>query len=176
MRFSILLAFISLIVMSCQKESLESSYSTTADTPAIREYADVDEELWFYFQRFELEAAARGINIDLNQAGIIGVIDEIEESNVAGRCNYHSQFPNLVTIDNRFWRNSNTEYREAVVFHELGHCHLLRDHREAQNNQGQCLSLMASGVGSCILAYSPQTRNTYLDELFDSRFAGDWFN
>jgi len=140
----------------------------------VQSYPGVDEALWPYFTRFEEEARLRGIEVDLVGNAITGVIEELSEDQVAGQCNYNSHHPNHVTIDQSFWQSASDRYREFVVFHELGHCELLRDHREAAHADGSCKSLMRSGAGDCVDNYHPFSRPDYLDELFDPQFRGDW--
>ncbi len=129
-------------------------------------YPGVDPELWPHFQNFEKEAARRGINIDLSTENLTGEIDNIHERGVLGVCQYGSAINNHITIDEPFWNSSGSLYREFVVFHELGHCVLFRDHDESMNGNGICLSIMRSGTGQCRDAYTDQNRGYYLDELF----------
>lgn len=140
-------------------------------------YPGVDEELWTYFDQFEEEAFARGIEIDLRAANITAQIQEIDEHRVLGQCNYAFRrfSPNRVTIDEAFWNRSSNRGREFVVFHELGHCYLNRAHREDTDRLGSCLSIMRSGTGNCRDNYSQVTRSRYLDELFDTQFTNDIF-
>lgn len=149
---------ISLFMFSCQKES--NNIETNLQFP------NVDPELWPYYAAFETEARSRGFDYDLEALNILGDIEEIHQENVAGSCKYGSHINNEVTIDQSFWNRSSNLYKEFVVFHELGHCVLLRGHDESANNQGQCLSIMRSGTGSCRDSYSHQNREAYLDELF----------
>lgn len=133
-------------------------------------FPNVDEALWVYFQRFEEEGRARGIEVDLRAADITGMIEALDEEDVAGQCTYNSHLPNHVTIDQTFWNRASDRLREFVVFHELGHCDLARDHREAVFANGTCQSLMRSGLEDCRDNYTAVTRASYLDELFDPQF------
>lgn len=135
----------------------------------VRVFPEVDEALWPYFEAFELEAAERGVEVDLRESGIAGEITPIDEEHVAGQCSY---IPNIlssgnVTVDSEFWENSSPLFKEFIVFHELGHCFLKRDHREDATAQGVCVSLMRSGLGNCQDNYNSQTRGVYIDELFN---------
>ncbi len=135
----------------------------------LRTFPEVDERLWPFFESFELEAAERGVEVDLREAGISGKIRPIAEEHVAGRCSY---IPNIissgnVTVDAEFWDNSSSIFKEFIVFHELGHCYLNRDHREDADAQGACISLMRSGLGTCRDNYTSLSRKQYIDELFD---------
>ena len=130
-------------------------------------FPGVDEELKIYFQRFEDEAEARGYDVDLTSTGITGVILEIDDRHVLGRCSFPRAQPNRVTIDQTFWDRGSDLFREFVVFHELGHCFLFRPHLEESLSNGACASIMRSGNGPCLDNYSRRTRNFYIDELFD---------
>lgn len=136
-------------------------------------YPGVDERLWPYFERFEAEGERRGVAIDLRSARISGQLEEISRSRVLGQCNYQRNNHNHVTVDEGFWNNAGDRGREFVVFHELGHCFLLRGHLETTFSNGVCTSIMRSGTGRCRDNYSRLTRDAYLEELFDTRLAGD---
>lgn len=137
-------------------------------TPAVRSFTNVDERLWSYFEEFEKQAAARGLNYNLNQFNLTGAISDIHDDGVAGSCSYGGRRPNSVTIDMPFWDRAGFFSREMVVFHELGHCVLGRNHTEALTNNGYCASIMRSGTGKCRTLYNTQNKEYYLDELFET--------
>ncbi len=129
-------------------------------------FPNIDTRLTSYFERFVEEGASRGVEIDWALTPVHGTIGAIDETRVLGQCQFNSLYPNRITIDESFWKNASNTFREFVVFHELGHCVLLRDHKEDQNSEGICLSIMRSGKGTCRDAYNSFTRKYYLDELF----------
>jgi len=137
---------------ACQKEELQ----------AIT-YLNVAEELCPYFQRFEEEAAARGVIVDLAAAHIKGSFSTIG-NNYIGLC--ASKEEKEVIIDENFWRRSSQLRKELIVFHELGHCYLGRGHLNERSANGTCSSIMRSGNGTCVDYYTTKTRNRLLDELF----------
>ena len=151
--------FISVLCFSCEEEE--------EFIPEPVKFPNVDPELRIYFQRFEDEASARGLSIDLTATGISGTITEIEDRHVLGQCSYPRAQPNRVTVDETFWTRGSDLFREFVVFHELGHCFLFRPHLEQQLSNGACVSIMRSGNGTCLANTSSRTRNFYIDELFD---------
>jgi hypothetical protein len=126
----------------------------------------VDARLIPYFQTFEREAALRGIDIDLENYPVAGAIRGIQEDDIAGTCSYHYTTPNDITIDLEYWNGVSTLRREMVVFHELGHCVLGRDHLETAFANGICTTIMNSGTSGCFVEYSAENRSYYLDELF----------
>ncbi|WP_421985546.1 hypothetical protein [Roseivirga sp.] len=166
-----LLFFVGLSIVACDKTD------EIPGAPMVIEgtFPGVDERLWPYFIRFEAQAESRGISIDLVAEGITGVIEPIDEENVAGVCNFNGRNPNHVMVDADFWLRAPDIFKEFIVFHELGHCSLLRDHREGADEDGRCISIMRSGLESCRDNYSVLTRTSYLDELYDPQFAEDIF-
>jgi len=156
-----LLAFI--IFASCGFDDPSQVLSPQEQTQ--NPYINVDERLVSHFQEFERVAAARGIYIDLRDLGITGVIDQIDETGVLGTCQYGLHIHH-VTVDENFWRRASNISKEFVVFHELGHCVLARDHSESAFANGICKSIMRSGLGDCRDAYISANRNYYLNELF----------
>ncbi len=130
-------------------------------------FPGVDPELREYFQRFEDEAAARGLPVDLTVSAITGTILKIDGEHVLGRCSFPRAQPNQVIIDQSFWMLGTDLFREFVVFHELGHCYLFRPHLEDRLSNGACASIMRSGNGPCLDNYSQRTRRFYIDELLD---------
>ncbi len=164
MRIMNILFIASLFIISCQK-----AIDLPADESVVftnTQFPNVDERLWVHFSTFEEEALKRGWAVDLIKKGIHGIVKDIEEQNVAGMCSFGSHQPQLVTIDALFFERADYLYREFIVFHELGHCALFRNHDESQNRSGICVSIMRSGLGGCRDNYHEGTREGYLDELF----------
>ena len=154
--------FIAILIFSCQSD--EEPIQVNAF------YDNVDPALWDYWQAFETEAYLRGIDLDLKQFNLSGELVEIEDDHVAGTCSYGGSTGREIEIDIEIWSKLPSNYKEFIVFHELGHCVLNRGHSEAQDDQGLCLSIMRSGLGSCIDNYRSSTRNSYLDELFSNSY------
>lgn len=160
-KFVVISLFCALIVLvSCVEN--ESDFNDMI----IEGYANVDERLWDLFQKFEEEAAARSIAVDLNGFNITGVIESIPESGVAGTCSYGANHPSDIVIDLEYWNLATALQREEVVFHELGHCYLMRGHTEGTVQGNICASIMRSGLGGCRSVYNDLNREYYLDELF----------
>ncbi len=161
-----------LVLSACQKDfidpmNIEESIIETGP----KSYPGVDEALWPYFERFEIEAAAQNIEVDLIQTETTGVIEDLEEENVAGLCSYSTDrqnhiIENHITIDLAFWNRFNDNIKEMIVFHELGHCVLRRGHTEGQLENGRCISIMRSGSEPCRDAYNAATKSYYIGELF----------
>ena len=132
----------------------------------MKSYDGVEAELWEHFDRFEREAAKRGVTIDLAAVGITGSIEKIHTPGMVGICNHKVDTPNHVMIDIDFWRNASKIAREMIIFHELGHCFLHRGHNNNKHDNGTCKSIMRSGTGGCLDFYNNSNRGDYLNELF----------
>lgn len=153
------------LLQSCQPD--DDIPVATFDQPQVTTgYANVPVALWDYFERFETEAADRGLLIDLVALDISAEIAEIPEDHVAGTCTYGHNHPGHIVIDKPFWEQAPENWKEMIIFHELGHCVLHRDHRDGAYSNGACLSIMRSGLGNCIDNYHQATREFYLDELY----------
>ncbi len=173
LRTNLLIAGLFLLALTaCQKDFAEPIFEEPIVEAGPKSYPDVDRALWPYFERFEIAAAEQNMDIDLIQTETTGTIEDIEDENVAGLCNYATNrlghiVENHVTIDLEFWNRFNDNVKEMIVFHELGHCVLGRDHKEGQLQDGRCLSIMRSGLEPCRDIYNSATKDYYIDELFN---------
>jgi len=155
--------FLALITIgACIDEDL-----SVLEQEPVKEYPLVEASLWSHFSAFEKAAEERGFRVDLSTTPITGVVEEISEDRIAGTCTYGGR-TNLrdIKIDKAFWDRASNLSREYIVFHELGHCFLGRDHKEACLANRTYASLMRSGHGDCRDNYNRDTRSFYLDELF----------
>ncbi len=165
--YSIILLSFLFVFTACQKDAAIDLVEVPA-VPEVRTFPGVDERLWPYFERFEAAGIERGFDTDLVVARITGVIEDLDGAHVAGQCTTFGNFrPGRVTLDTEFWNRSSDLFKEFIVFHELGHCYLDRDHREDTFSNGRCVSIMRSGTLDCRDNYNVATRESYIDELFE---------
>jgi hypothetical protein len=127
----------------------------------------VHESLQGYFTAFEEEGLLRGLSADLKSAEIEGMLTDLPGS-VSGRCQYNTDKPRQVQIDQSYFESVGNLRREFIVFHELGHCYLNREHLDVRDENGNCVSIMHSSSATCRNAYNSVTREKYLDELFET--------
>jgi len=129
--------------------------------------AEIENEILVHFSTFESEAITRGVEIDLLELHVSAFVEEIESEKVVGQCSAYSDGSKEIVFDEDYWNNSNMNEREYLVFHELGHCVLNREHRNDKDNNGNCISIMQSGENSCRKKYNSINRSELLDELFE---------
>lgn len=125
----------------------------------------VDNELQSFYEEFVNEARLRGISVDVGQ--VEGHIEFLRQSGVVGQCQRNTDDDNVIIIDKLYWKDITPLEKEMVVFHELGHCVLNRGHINDVNKEDFCISIMGDGV-SCTSNYTEETREYYLDELFEN--------
>lgn len=126
----------------------------------------IDDRLYEYFESFKIEAEKRNIEVDFAAMNVEGHLSDILEQGVAGQCQTYVNGNKAVVIDESYWSRSTKLKREFIVFHELGHCILDRDHLNESNADGNCSSIMNSGSTSCQLIYTEKTREALFEELF----------
>ena len=127
-----------------------------------------------YFNSFLEEGIIRGQ--DFTNYSINFYFADIENQNAGGLCDQNNQ---KIIIDRENWNNASEEYKEWLIFHELGHCFLNRGHRNEKSNSGECLSFMKGQENSfeCFEnLYSSIWRKYYIDELFNTvTVLPDWY-
>lgn len=126
----------------------------------------VEAPLQPYFDRFINEAGNRGIDVAYATSQVEARVGEITQPNVIGQCSWDQTHQHSIVVDQDYWRGANDLQREFLIFHELGHCVLGRDHVDNSDAQGNCVSMMSSGTGNCRVLYTNTNRKKLLDELF----------
>jgi len=126
----------------------------------------VDARLVGYFESFRADAEKWDIEVDYAAMNVKGYIENISDRGVAGQCQTYVNGNKAVVFDEAYWNKSANLKKEFLVYHELGHCILGRDHLDDSNRKGDCKSIMNSGGTSCILNYTAVTREAFLEELF----------
>lgn len=132
----------------------------------------VDSEFSEYLTLFKAEGAKRNQYFNFEQTGLIIEFADLK-NNKAGLCHYEN--PIRIEIDKEYWHNiANFPHghlmRENLIFHELGHGILNRDHLNELLPNGDWKSIMCGGEKvnskSWNINYSEDRRTYYIDELF----------
>lgn len=101
-------------------------------------------------------------DLDNSRRNIEISFDENMSMDYAGLC-FWSETPRRITI-NKYWWDGYDEYdREILIFHELGHCVLNRDHTDSYDSWGRPLSIMSTDLGGWDYK---DYYNSYIQELF----------
>lgn len=128
-------------------------------------YVDVDRALSPYAESFIAEARRHFCPVELRD--IIIQMARLKSDGdgflVIGVCEETGMF-RRVTIDPTYWKISSEDDRLALMYHELAHCLLGRDHTEEKLADGRPASLMHPYLSDGW----ERDREAYLTELFDS--------
>lgn len=94
-------------------------------------------------------------------------------SNTLGQCILNPKYPTLgqrIEINPEFWANVGVAAREYVLFHEFGHCLLLRDHDNEEIETDDGYFIQKSIMSTYFTTSEDYTNNysSYLHELFTS--------
>ncbi len=164
-RFWVFLFLLSLTT-ACRPSVLE-------EEPQYRVVAEAEP----YVNAFAEEAQKRGKSVGLNN--LIVEFGQIESHDACGECRLSAgQTPWVIlTMDVTCWTAASSQARECLVFHELGHCLLRREHKNDRLPQGMYASLMnkddVTVYATCLYPIGGDAcdkrsrREYYLDELFD---------
>lgn len=142
----------------------------------------IDNAFTEYLQRFESEAENRGRNFDFESTGLIIEFTELKNNN-AGLTHYEN--PIRIEIDKSYWNAiSKTAgadlMKEDLIFHELGHGILKRNHLNSTLENGDWKSMMCGGTKvdnrSWNINYRADRRQYYINELFDESTATPSFS
>ena len=120
-----------------------------------------------YVQRYIDQAAARGTVIDFTETGLSIEFRDAVDKESGGVCKGN----HTIEIEKFFWDGLSDSDKEGLIFHELGHCDLLRPHRNDKLANGEWASRMRGSPipdgDNAVINYSGTRRLYYIDELFD---------
>jgi hypothetical protein len=129
---------------------------------------EIESALLIHFTNFEAEAVAHGLDIDIFSLDINGYIQNIETRGTLGQCKSYSDGSQQIVVDEQYWNRISNSEREYLVFHELGHCILEREHNDERDENGNCISIMQSGNNGCKSVYNDNYKAQLLNELFSN--------
>lgn len=136
---------------------------------------NIDPVFLPFYHSFLEEAKSRGfslshLNISINFNPTLENKKQslaIKNQKELGYCELHFTKDPVINIDPVAWSQMTTTQREMTVYHELGHCLLLKGHTSTKTHDHRHLSLMNP------LSFPDQeylsNKDHYLDELFKYR-------
>jgi hypothetical protein len=115
-----------------------------------------------YVSNFQQIAAQNGVALTVDNLVIqFGTLGQSAEM---GECDINDGEPPTITIDESYWNSADEMSRKTLIFHELGHCVLRREHRTAITSGGYPISLMNAYTVAGVV-YEAET-DYYNQELF----------
>lgn len=123
--------------------------------------AGIDDAFFTQVLTFETEWGRHVTNVDMF------FVDRLDGSEI-GTCIFveGSGYQRAIRIERDTWdRRQDSDFREALIMHELGHCQLNLDHDDSVDEDGCAKSLMYPSMDRVWHCYAKK-RRYYLDGLF----------
>lgn len=151
---------LSLLLSGCRHEN------TQVYPPEFKDYVD----------EFFHQANLRGHDLYAENFDFAIQFGETHDAGVAASCETPDR---IITVSPEIWESRDDLEKEWIIFHELGHCILGRDHKNEESPTNECYSYMkgAENDFDCSINYfSKYWRDYFLDELFDRKtILPEWY-
>lgn len=131
-----------------------------------RPVVDIPPEFQEYVHNFVEESVTQGRPVSINNL-IVRFSDGLDD-NILGECWMGQQRKILINV--KYWPGSSLLYKHVLMYHELGHCVLNRDHVETGRiYDGTCsaTSIMWPYLNNDIQMYE-HNWDAYMYELFNA--------
>ncbi len=131
------------------------------DLNAVRQFSTSNQAFASYVQDFELKGRI-AMNDGSFSVGDIPInFGDTENDSFQGVCFEYPDGTKEIIVRKQWWDAVGEAYRESLLFHELGHCRLGRDHLDdvrQSSNDTHKISMMNS------IIITPQKYNSYKEE------------
>lgn len=126
--------FMLILLVSCGKNPFMKDHFHNPENRDPRTNTTTNAVFQPYIEDFEYDYDQYIGDIPMNFADL--------EGNRVGVCYTWSSGHAEIEIDRTFWADATELERKAVVYHELGHCELGRDHFDEMKEDGCAASIM----------------------------------
>jgi hypothetical protein len=124
----------------------------------------IDNKVKKYVEIFRIEAFRRNIILSDEDLNIDIRFDQLKDG-LRGSCFLDKK---LIKLDSISWLKQDSFDNEWLVYHELGHCILHKEHNNENLVRGECKGLMSNHENNqCFINFKSLIwRKWYFDELF----------
>lgn len=165
MRFFILIILV--LIASCGQPPIRPINPTDPLAPIPTHFYKVKYDKTFkkHVNDFEDDWGLNIIDLEI-------IFEEIEQNYdsltvILGVCKRKSNTTPRISIDPTTWPNLNETRKKLLIYHEMGHCVLHRDHIEGTNTSIMNPMLISSTVFE-------DNESFFINELFDKAKYNDW--
>ncbi len=88
----------------------------------------IDPAFQALYDQFIVDANANGVHIDGDQGMVIKFGDLVDDD--AGVCSGAGYGNGIITVDTGYWPTMDSNGKETLLYHELGHCVLNEKHSD----------------------------------------------
>lgn len=135
-------------------------------------YHVIPEEVEPYVNEFFQDARKNGLEINLEDFNIDISFSQLV--NASGECNFND---GIILIDSSAWSSFHPLQKRLIIYHELGHCILNRDHYDKTFFNGENVSYMRGTNNFSENLVGQKWHDYYLKELFHkTNKLPDWYN
>lgn len=128
-------------------------------------YTYIDSQFDPIIKSFIYEARQRGYLVDLKNLSVtLGDIRSKKKDKTVGYCVRDPMGGMVIKIHTPTWKQMGPYQQEELIFHELAHCLIGRDHCSRVNKRGP-ISIMYPRI--LTEAYYKENREELVDELFN---------
>ena len=128
------------------------------------QHSYIDSNLSWFVKSFVNEANKRNKTIDLSYVSVQFSNKLDNDTEVIGFCRVVGPVK-LIKINASYWSSATYSEREELIFHEMAHCLLKREHCNEKTDDGsRYVSIMSEYSGSKIEYMA--NREEYVEELF----------
>lgn len=134
----------------------------------VRQFSTTDERFSTYVSKFEDHAKIKTGNINFKVNDIPINFGDTENDQFVGVCFTYSDGKREILIKQEWWSVASQGAKESLIFHELGHCALDREHNEDELIAGDGKKIRASIMHPSIVSAQHYSKyyDGYVHELF----------
>ncbi len=138
---------------------------------AVRQFSSTDEAFSSYITEFEQMGKTLKSDVNFEVGDIPVNFGDIENEDFQGVCYTYTDGSKEIIIRKEWWDSHTDDYRKSLIYHELGHCRLNREHLDdtvESHGEGEGEIFKTSMMNSVIVSPRDYTRFTdsYHTELF----------
>lgn len=160
--FSNILLFVG--ILSLTTSCASSDYTREKGPGEGTHHRDVHPDLAYYVVEFERHWG-QSISFKVTYGDL--------PNEAVGRCTVWDNGKKLVRIDQGYWNSVNSSVKEQLMFHELGHCALGREHNDDYISFSGLAGLWPKSVMKSS-TFSEKEAEVYEDEL--THYVNELFN
>lgn len=155
----ILFINLSLLMMGCGELGLMSKNTELTPSRPVR-----SEDLKLFVEDFE-NTYSQNVSFSVTFKPSSEMKSSTPGYSIIGLCQIYSSGFRQVFVNESWWGSAGDNARKILIFHELGHCQLNRDHDTRISSDGRPYSLMYPIIDPVLFYYNTGSANYYLTEL-----------
>lgn len=141
---------------------------------AVRKFSSTDDAFASYISEFEQMGKTLKSDVNFEVGDIPVNFGDIENVDFQGVCYTYTDGSKEIIIRKEWWDGHTDDYRKSLIYHELGHCRLNREHLDdtvESLGEGEGEIFKTSMMNSVIVR--PRDYNRFTDSYHRELFTQD---